>query len=259
MRQATVRVIYDWLNGIAPFDTAEGFDNVGLLLGAMDAPVTRVLVALDATPAVAREAAARGAQLILTHHPLFFHPRKDLREDDYEGALICDMIRNNLALISAHTNLDITEHSGTAALCELLALQNRRMERYIALGELPASPVRAGELLRTLREFLQSPVCLYGDADASVRTVAVAGGEYGVGFDSAIRLGADVFVTGEVKHHQAIEAAARGLPIIGAGHFATENILVPRLCKCLQNAMNAVEYQVEVYPSACAPYGVRMA
>ena len=106
MKTASVRDVYDWLNQIAPFDMAEAYDNAGLLLGSMSAPAERILVALDATPAVIDEAIAHQAQLIVTHHPLMFHAAKNLLEDDYEGHVIRTLIQHNISLIAAHTNLD---------------------------------------------------------------------------------------------------------------------------------------------------------
>mgnify|MGYP004581880721 CR=1 FL=1 len=101
MKTASVRDVYDWLNQIAPFDTAESYDNAGLLLGSMSAPAERILVALDATPAVIDEAIAHQAQLIVTHHPLMFHAAKNLLEDDYEGHVIRTLIQHNISLIAA--------------------------------------------------------------------------------------------------------------------------------------------------------------
>lgn len=123
---ATVKTIEQLLQELAPFETAEGFDNAGLLLGRREQPVRRVLVALDATLDVVREAKEIGAELIVTHHPLFFHPRKNLVEEDPEARIACEMIRGEIALLSAHTNLDQTTLSGSACSARLLGLKNLR-------------------------------------------------------------------------------------------------------------------------------------
>ena len=122
--QLTVNDFLDKLQEIAPFENAEPSDNVGLIIGRGNNPVTKVLVALDATEEVVDEAIEMKAELIITHHPLFFHARKNLVEDDPEARIVCKMIRNHLNLISAHTNLDKSEFSGSMACAKLLGLQN---------------------------------------------------------------------------------------------------------------------------------------
>ena len=118
-KRASVKTVFDYLNEIAPFETAESFDNVGLLIGSMHAPVERILVALDATPAVVQEALDLDVQLIVTHHPILFRGRKNLREDDVEGRMLCSLIRSNIALIAAHTNFDNAVPGVNNALADL--------------------------------------------------------------------------------------------------------------------------------------------
>ena len=146
-KRASVKTVYDWLNEIAPFETAESYDNVGLLIGSMHAPVERILVALDATPAVVQEALDLDVQLIVTHHPLMFGGVKRLLYDAYEGGLITSIIQNGLHLIAAHTNLDqSSELSGTACLARKLGLQNLRQEGFVFVGDLPEGEMPAGLL-----------------------------------------------------------------------------------------------------------------
>ena len=153
MKTASVRDVYDWLNQIAPFDMAEAYDNAGLLLGSMSAPAERILVALDATPAVIDEAIAHQAQLIVTHHPLMFHAAKNLLEDDYEGHVIRTLIQHNISLIAAHTNLDQSPvYSGSAVLAELLHLQNVRQEGFIFLGDVPEGETTADKLRQCIAQ-----------------------------------------------------------------------------------------------------------
>ena len=236
MKTASVRDVYDWLNQIAPFDMAEAYDNAGLLLGSMSAPAERILVALDATPAVIDEAIAHQAQLIVTHHPLMFHAAKNLLEDDYEGHVIRTLIQHNISLIAAHTNLDQSPvYSGSAVLAELLHLQNVRQEGFIFLGDVPEGETTADKL----------------------RTLAICGGAFDEGYLQARQLGAQAYLTGEIRHHNAIAAVGSGFVLFGGGHFGTEAVLVPKLAGALQNALNALQYYVYVYPSVYRPYGGR--
>ena len=256
----TVQAVCDWLNEIAPFETAESYDNVGLLVGSKSQTVQRILVALDVTPDVLEEAKKLDVQLIVTHHPLMFHGTKRLLEEDYEGKLIRDLIRADISLIAAHTNLDQSpDYSGSAAVANLLKLQNQRQEGFIILGELPDGPLRADALCKRIAACEQDFVYQYGANDTMISTLAISGGAYDEGFEQARGLGAQAYLTGEVRHHNALAAAGTGFVIYQGGHFGTEGPLVRPLAGALQNALNALKYDVDVYPSTCRPYGGRMA
>ena len=123
---ATVGQILELLSRIAPLELAEEWDNVGLLSGHPDNPVERVLCALDLTEAVIEEAAMLGAQLIVTHHPILFRGRKNLREDDAEGRMLCALVRSNISLIAMHTNYDNACPGVNDALATVLDLTEDR-------------------------------------------------------------------------------------------------------------------------------------
>lgn len=258
MSVATVRDVYDWLNQIAPFDTAESYDNAGLLLGSMSAPAERILVALDAVPQVVEEAVSHQVQLIVTHHPLMFHAVKNLLDDDYESRVIRTLISHNISLIAAHTNLDRSPiYSGSAVMAEKLHLQNVRQEGFIFIGDIPDGEIGANDLRRRITDAEDEYIYLYGDARKKIRTLAICGGAFDEGYSQAIALGAQAYLTGEVRHHNALAAIGSGIVLFGGGHFGTEALLVPKLAGALQNAMDALKYRVVVYPSAFRPYGGR--
>ena len=260
MKQLTVQTVYDWLNEIAPFETAESYDNVGILVGSAKAPVDRILVALDVTPDVLDEAEEKQVQLIVTHHPLMFRGTKRVLEDDYEGCLICRMIRGGLSMIAAHTNLDQSPlYSGSAALAQALNLQNIRQEGFMFVGDLPDAPVRADTLRQRIAAAEDDFIYQYGADDMMITTLGISGGAYDEGFEQARNMGAQAYLTGEVRHHNALAAAGSGFVLYQGGHFGTEGPLVPLLAKALQNAMNALEYDIAVYPSDRRPYGGRPA
>ena len=118
--ECKVSDIYRILDEIAPFDTQMDFDNAGLLLGDPEAPVRCILTALDLTSGVAEEARRVGAQLLVTHHPVFFRPVKRLVETDPEARNVCALIRGNVAMIAAHTNFDMAEGGVNDALAAQL-------------------------------------------------------------------------------------------------------------------------------------------
>lgn len=136
----TVREIYDAIDRIAPFQTAMDFDNVGILIGDENADVTKTLLCLDVTPRVLREAKSIGVELIISHHPVIFNPLRTVRPQN----IIYALVQSGIAVISAHTNLDMAYPYGVNdALCRKLGLQNVRGilkegETDIAyMGELP--------------------------------------------------------------------------------------------------------------------------
>lgn len=257
-KRASVKTVFDWLNEIAPFETAEHYDNVGLLIGSMHAPVDRILVALDATPAVVQEALDLDVQLIVTHHPLMFGGTKRLLYDSYEGSVIAGIIQNNLHLIAAHTNLDQSpELSGTACLARKLGLQNIRQEGFVFVGDLPEGEMTAALLREKIALAEDDAVYMYGDENTRVQTLGICGGAFDGGFEQARAMGAQAYLTGEVKHHNALAAAGTGFVLYQGGHFGTENPLVPELSQALQNHLNELQYSVTVYPSRCNPYGAQ--
>ncbi len=252
---ATVQTIEDILNELAPIETAESFDNVGALVGRRGAKITRILVALDCTLDTVREAKAIGAELIVTHHPLLFHPRKNLLEEDAEGRILCELVRANLNLISAHTNLDQTEYSGSACCGKLLGLKNlRKASAYLFLGELEP-PLSAVDLETRISRILSFPARRYGDDGRMISTLAIAGGADDGDWQAAKELGAQALLTGEVRHHNALAASMSDFVLFDGGHYATEAPLVPSLAEYLQNRLNDVQYKVTVYPSQYAPFG----
>lgn len=252
--QLTVNDFLDKLQEIAPFENAEPYDNVGLIIGRGNNPVTKVLVALDATEEVVDEAIEMKAELIITHHPLFFHARKNLVEDDPEARIVCKMIRNHLNLISAHTNLDKSEFSGSMACAKLLGLQNIRQDGLLFVGELTEMN-SAESLFHEINEKIDTTARAFGDMKKNIMTVAVCGGAYDEGWTQAQALGAQAYMTGEVRHHNAIAAVMEDMVLFDAGHFGTEATLIPALVCYLQKWLNDVKCNVIVNSSNKYPYG----
>lgn len=250
MRKPTNQQIFDLINAIAPFETQEDFDNAGFLIGSPHAEVDNILVALDATPAVVQEALDKGAQLLVVHHPLMFHAVKTLRQDTYEGALLGQILRSELSVISAHTNLDQTYLSGGAVIGRKLGLNDlRKADPFIYLGELP-QPISARMLGTQIGEVLGQRLRCYGKPDVVIRTLAIAGGAYDEGYLAAREAGAQAYLTGEVRHHNALAAAESGFVLFDGGHYHTEVGMMHELALYLQNTLNTLQYHVGVHASA---------
>lgn len=253
MRQCTVGDIYGMIDALAPFETAMAFDNVGLLVGAMERPVTAVLTALDATPGVIAEAQALGAELLVTHHPLLFTPIQRLDEAVPEAALLCGMIRAGVSMIAAHTNLDQAAGGVNDVLVERLGWPRDGAEAFLRYGSWPV-PRTLGELEAEAAQRLGAQVIRYGAEGLKVTRYAVCSGSGGSEVAGAQALGADVLLTGEIKHDKALEAMQRGVAVLACGHRATEICAADLLAKHLQSRINEVELKVRVFVSQIDPF-----
>ena len=248
-----VQDVFSFIDGLAPFETQDGFDNSGLLVGDPAWEVRGIHVAMDVTSSVLDEAIERGANLIVTHHPMMFSARKRLVETDSEAKLLCRMIRHEIALIAAHTNLDQAPGGINDVLAQTIGLTGIVGEAYLRAGELPA-PMTAEVFACKAGEALGTVVRLMGDPDRMIRRVAVTSGAGSDSVHDALALGVDAFLTGEAKHHHALEAAESGMLVFEAGHHATEEPGIFALADALQNHLNALQYKIHVSKSTARPY-----
>lgn len=230
----TVRDFLNILQQITPETLAEDWDNVGLLVGEPQQTVRRVLMALD--PACSLMDAAHSGQydLVITHHPIIFKPLKTLRTDSPVGKFIATAASKGIGVIACHTNFDAIIGGVSDILAQSLGLvdctpmipANKGADPNNGLGRIGfyAAPVTAEQFLVKLRQACSPPWVLEaGQPPHQIRTVAVCGGSGSDLAELALRRGADVFVTAEVKHSIARWAEDAGLWILDAGHFATEN------------------------------------
>lgn len=252
MQKASNQTIYDLIDLIAPFDSQADFDNSGFLLGDPGAPLSAVYVALDCDAAAMSEAKRLGAQLIVSHHPLLFHPVKELRHDHHDGALISQILREGLSLISAHTNLDQSPLSAARVIAEGLGMKNlRHGDPYIVMGELPEA-MEPSQLGEKLSDMLGVGIRSFGKGN--IRTLAIAGGAYCEGYHAAMAAGAQALLTGEVRQHNAVAAMDQGFVILDAGHAASEWPMMERLSRYLQKQLDDLRYSVRVFVSGRPGY-----
>lgn len=249
----TVQQIYDFINERAPFETQVAYDNSGLLVGDPAREVTGVHFALDVTHSVIDEAVANGANLIVTHHPLMFSPVKRLVETNHEARLLCRLIREGISLISAHTNLDQAPGGINDVLAETIGLTNVVGEGFLRVGDLP-EPTTAAGFAAHIMIHLHDAVRLMGDENAMLTRVGLCSGSGSDEWPQAAAMGAQAFLTGEVKHHHALEAADSGVVMLEAGHHATEEPGIFALADALQNWPGIVQCNVRVTRSGARPY-----
>ena len=249
--------VYAWIDSVAPFSAQAEFDNSGLLVGNPDREITGIHFALDVTHRVLDEAGAAGANLIVTHHPLMFRPVQRLTETDYEGALLCRMIRGGISLIAAHTNLDAASGGTNDTLAALLGLTEVIGEGYWRVGTLPDGVTAAG-LRGLVEERLHTVVRVFGQfpPEHPLRRLGISTGAGSESWTDCAALGADAFLTGEMKHHHGLAMADAGVMGLEAGHFATEEPGIFALADALQNRADAVQSKVRITRSACGGYAL---
>ena len=248
MKACTVADVEQMVNMIAPFETAEEWDNVGLLLGWKNDTVQRVLVALDVTRDVVEEAEELGCQVIVTHHPFLFRPVQRITGDTREGALMLLMAKKGIAHIAAHTNLDCASGGVNDTLIAAVGCNNLRGEGFLRVGDL-SEPVSFGDLCKRIATVLSTEVRTYGNPERTVHALGCCSGSGSEEYKKAMELGADCFLTGEVRHNVALDAMYDNCLLIEAGHYETERIVCPALCDALQKTADALQYNVVFFCS----------
>lgn len=235
----TVAELVKLMDGIAPFETAEPWDNVGLLVGDPEDEVTGVMLCVDATAMVMVDVVRMDCSVIVSHHPLMFNGVKHLRQDEYEGKLLRCLVKHDLNLIAAHTNLDAAEGGVEDALAEALGIRVDAKNTYLRCGTVEEQT--EAEFAASTEAELKTRVKYYGVPYRKISRVAVSCGGGGEYFREALRMGAQLFVTGEMDHHERLEAQACGMDVIIAGHEETEAVVLEGLKKRLEAAGIRVE------------------
>lgn len=226
----TVKDIYDFLNSIAPFDTAEEWDNCGLLVGDFEKNVEKIYIALDVTNAVIEDAASFGADLVITHHPLIFDPVSRI----IAGSTLYKAVESGMSFIASHTCLDKAAGGVNDCLAQKVGVKNLKScgdDPFLKLGEI--SPCSVAEFAAKVKTELGGTVS-FTDSGKPVGTVALCSGAGGDLVSLAAQLGADAFLTGEAKHHEFALSNELGISLLVAGHYETENII----CESLEKALS---------------------
>lgn len=223
---------------MAPLAIQEEWDRSGLMLGSLDDETTGILVTLDLTRETLAAAIDAGANLIVTHHPVIFEPLASIDRETPKGDLIARALIAGITVLSWHTNYDKAEGGVNDVLAEKLGLTGVRALGEDAIGRIGTIPEMTAEAFAdTVRRALALPnVTLYGDPETPVRRVALVGGS-GMDYIAAAReSGADLFVTGDIRYHNAQDALDLGLLLIDATHDGTENPAMVVLAEKLREA-----------------------
>ncbi len=252
----TVGEVFAFLNEKAPVARKMDFDNVGLLVGRRDRAVKRALVSLDITDQVIEEAAALGAELIVSHHPIFFS-LKTVTDGDMDGSRVLALAEGGIAAICMHTNLDAAQGGVNDALMAALGGHAEAvLEPDTGIGRIGTLQAETpfADFLRLVKEALRSNGLRYHDGGRPVKRLAVCGGSGGGDVGLAAEAGCDTLVTADVKYHQFLEAKHLGLNLIDADHFCTENVVVPVLHRWLKEAFPDADVRISAVHGQTAQF-----
>lgn len=236
----TVKNIYDFIDTIAPFRMQCEWDNSGLIVGSENKTVKKIGVVLDITGDAVTKAKELGVDLIISHHPVIFRAVKSFLADDPAYLLAA----NGISAICAHTSLDCAKGGVNDILAKTLGFENAYSiadEGEAAILRIAeTSPVSSSELAKMTAEKLNTGVRL-ADCGKEISKIAFCGGAGGDFIKEAVAAGCDAYITGDASHHEFLEALERGLTLIAAGHFETENPVISNLAERIKD-----EFDIDV-------------
>ncbi len=239
--------IYRIIDEAAPLKYAEDWDNCGVQIDVGGEEVNTVLCAMEINDAVINEAVEKKAELIVTHHPLIFDGLKNLDQKDIPARYVIRLVQAGISVLSAHTCFDVADGGINDCLADLLGLENVSKACEMIPGVPETMLFRVGDLpepmkLRDCAVYVRSRLPwspglrIAGDPEKIIKKVCVCGGSGGSYWNEALETGADLYVTGEIKHHDAGPASDSGLAVIEASHAATECSFAGKMADILRQA-----------------------
>lgn len=264
MKQVKVQNLIELIDEIMPFSLAESWDNSGLQAGDLNWGVKKILIALDVSMGAMEDAVKWGADLLLTHHPLMIQPCTSIDFATMPGNIIKLAAEHKISIVSAHTNLDKAEGGLNDYFASVLKLRqidslfpyaaeltnkllSKKEQTVQGLGRtgLLDTPLSLNMFAKQVKTRLGlSSIRVVGDDDLQINKVAICTGSGGSLLEYFYRTDAEVYVTGDVKYHEARDVEAAGLGLIDVGHFASEHIVIELLKKVL--GMNVKKYAFDV-------------
>ncbi len=269
---ATVAEIIKIMDQLAPPLLAEEWDNVGLQIGDPRLPVRRIWVALDPSPEVVKAACQKEVDLLITHHPLIFRPLKSIDFETPGGSSIRMAAHHQMAIFSAHTNLDIVRDGVNDVLAQRLGLRNLSVLQPVKIGERAKEDIRPltggqteygigriGSLakagsLKSLVSLVKKKlkldfVKIAGDLEMKITQVAICSGSGSSLMQAFLSSKAQAYISGDIHYHDAREAEDANRAIIDIGHFPSEHLMVDALAQQLANIISKAGIEAEI--TAC--------
>lgn len=241
------------LETVAPARWAEPWDNPGLQIGSPAQEIKKIFSSLDPTLKALKSASKAHAQLLFTHHPLIFRPVSRVQTDTFPGNVMAEAVREGIAIVAAHTNLDSAPDGINDILARLLGLTDvevlKPVEDGAGLGRIGnlSNPVSLSAVAQAVRKVLgEGDMRVVGERDRPIRRIAVVGGSGGSLVSLACEKGADLLVTGDVGHHVALEAETLGIALIDGGHFHSEKAAFRVFARNLETLLRSKGWKIEI-------------
>ena len=240
--------IIDWMNEKFPPETAEEYDNPGIMCGSASKDVNKLVISLDLTSRAVSLAKEKGAQMLITHHPVIFGGIDNVNEDLPHGRLLSQLIRENITCFAAHTNLDKAQEYSNAILADILGATSFEVPEDVSCGVVALfDEMKLSEFMaETVKALDSSGAISINDPDRKVSKVFVQGGAFDEeSIPALLRAGVDTVVSGEIKHHITLLLEEYGIASVIAGHNATERVFMPNLANELYKAFPELEIFVD--------------
>lgn len=251
--------IMELIESTYPKHAALDFDNVGLLAGRSQKDVSQIYLALDASEPVIDHAIEAGADMLITHHPLIFSPLKRVTDEDFISRRVLKLIQHDLSYYAMHTNYDVLGMADLSAhvlgICdtevlEVTGVYHEREEGIGRVGLLPNEMTLQECADYVKRKLNLDHVSVFGEMKRKIHRLAISPGSGKSMISAALEKHADVLVTGDIGHHEGIDAVEQGLAVIDAGHYGTESIFIDDMRHFLEEKVP--EIQVFTEP-VCSP------
>lgn len=253
--------IMNILDSIAPPKLIDSWDNTGFQIGNDEKDIDKILIALDLDDSLADKAISGGYDMIITHHPIIFKGLKSINNNDYIGRLILKLIANDIVVYNAHSNLDLANGGVNDEFAKLMDLKNvKPLSEVILDGEIygygRVGDIEKTQLLVVLDKIKSAlsvdHIRVYGYKEG-IESIAVCGGSGSSFIQDAFDKDADMYITGDIKYHDAQRALELGLVLVDAGHFHTEKIILPKLKDMLIKGIND-KVEIEVHMDTSVKY-----
>lgn len=234
-----VKELLDFMEKEVPTSLAEGFDNVGLMIGDEEKEIKNILLALDCTKSVIEEAKMKNIDLILTHHPLMFIKPRRIVKSDLQGSKIIDLIKNDIAVYSAHTNLDSVNDGLNKTIMDMLGFNNSeileksKVDSSAGIGRIYTGNkvYELEELVKNLKASLGCENLKVAKGNREIKSIAVINGSGQSFFYKALASGADCIITGDTSYHFVSDFKEMGITVIDPGHFLSEKNVYTKVMK----------------------------
>lgn len=268
----TVADVTELIEDAVPVSLQESWDNSGLLIGFPEKHVKKVITCLEITEAVADEAVAAGADMIVSHHPLIFSGIRKLSYDSSEDRAVMKLVSNGISVYSCHTPFDKVRGGNNDIIAERLGLssvKNLRGDDVVSPSKMaekrdeadigrtgrfrkPLTYVQAIELAANQLNMSIRQLRACGDLNTEITSVGICTGAGADMAEMAVDAGCQLFITGDVKYHEAQVAAARGICLLDAGHYGTEKFFAQAMRELLEKKLagkaEVVESAVNIDP-----------